>query len=207
MREQERLKIYQPKLLIVEGKDEENIFRYWLKKLGLSDVQVMPIGGKTMLNGNLQLLKSQTNYNYVSHIAIIRDADTNKDGAFQSVCSSIRALDIIPPSDQIIFSNTNPKVKILITCNNEGKGSIENYFYDSVKDKNKFSCIEKFFDCLEENNNRFGSSEKKIIAKVYAYLASDSSTLRLRLGDSVLAGHWDLEHSSFNIIRKFISEW
>jgi hypothetical protein len=42
------IKIDRPKLLIVEGRDEELFFTAALRDyLGLTDIQVMPIGGKT----------------------------------------------------------------------------------------------------------------------------------------------------------------
>jgi hypothetical protein len=44
------LSIQQPKLLVVEGRDEQLCLEAALRDhLGLSDIQVMPIGGKTLL--------------------------------------------------------------------------------------------------------------------------------------------------------------
>ncbi|MGA8346654.1 MAG: hypothetical protein WB773_02435 [Isosphaeraceae bacterium] len=48
------VKIQKPKLLIVEGRDEQFCFEAALRDhLGLTDIQVMPIGGKTPLTRNL----------------------------------------------------------------------------------------------------------------------------------------------------------
>jgi hypothetical protein len=48
------VKIQKPKLLIVEGRDDQLCFEAALRDyLGLTDVQVMPIGGKTLLTRNL----------------------------------------------------------------------------------------------------------------------------------------------------------
>jgi hypothetical protein len=50
-------RIQRPKLPIVEGRDEEVFFQAALANhLGLTDIQVMPIGGKTLLTPNLEVL-------------------------------------------------------------------------------------------------------------------------------------------------------
>ena len=48
-----------PKLLIVEGNHERDFFESWLKILGLTDIQIMPIGGKTLLRDSLSSLVKQ----------------------------------------------------------------------------------------------------------------------------------------------------
>lgn len=52
-----RIQITKPKLLIVEGKDEEGFFSAAMSQhLSITDVQVLPIGGKQNLYGNLKAL-------------------------------------------------------------------------------------------------------------------------------------------------------
>ena len=51
------------KVLIVEGRDEELFFTAALKKhLSISDIQVLPIGGKTLLTGSLKALKNDPGF-------------------------------------------------------------------------------------------------------------------------------------------------
>ena len=47
------IKVRKARLLIVEGLDEENLIGSLLKHWGLSNVQILPIGGKTKLPSNL----------------------------------------------------------------------------------------------------------------------------------------------------------
>ena len=55
--EKQKIKIVKPKLLIVEGMDEEKFFGAALREhLGISDIQVMPIGGKSKLTRSLEIL-------------------------------------------------------------------------------------------------------------------------------------------------------
>ena len=55
---EDALRITKPKLLIVEGRDEEEFFRPMLAELGIKDIQVTGIGGKEKLRGNLKALKT-----------------------------------------------------------------------------------------------------------------------------------------------------
>ena len=74
----------QPKLLIVEGNHERDFFTAWMKHLGKTDVQVMPIGGKTILASRLTALCKQEGFDTVVTLVIVRDADDNPAAAFRS---------------------------------------------------------------------------------------------------------------------------
>ena len=51
------------KLLIVEGRDEQLFFEAALRDhLGLTDIQVMPVGGKTRLTRSLEILVNDTSF-------------------------------------------------------------------------------------------------------------------------------------------------
>ena len=66
------------KLLIVEGKDEENFFKaVFNKQIIRSDVQIMPIGGKNNFKGSLKTLILDTEFSKIDSMAIVRDADSN----------------------------------------------------------------------------------------------------------------------------------
>jgi hypothetical protein len=84
--------IHKTKLLLVEGNHERDVFNAWLKALDRTDIQVMPIAGKTRLRDELGLLVKQTAFPTVTSLVVVRDADDNPATAFISVHD---ALDII----------------------------------------------------------------------------------------------------------------
>jgi hypothetical protein len=89
-----RVQIARPKLLIVEGRDEENFFTAALNNhLGLADVQVLPIGGKTQLTGSLKALKLDPAFPTVQSLAVVRDADLTSAGS--TVSAAVSALDAV----------------------------------------------------------------------------------------------------------------
>ena len=66
------VKIQKPKLLIVEGRDEQFCFEAALRDhLGLTDIQVMPIGGKTPLTRNLKGLFADPDFATVGSLAVV----------------------------------------------------------------------------------------------------------------------------------------
>jgi hypothetical protein len=69
--------IQKSKLLIVEGRDEEMLFKAALADyLGLNDIQILPIGGKTLLTPNLAGLVNDPRFSSVQSLAVLRDADS-----------------------------------------------------------------------------------------------------------------------------------
>lgn len=94
------------RLLIVEGRDEQFFFEAALRDhLLLSDVQVMPIGGKTKLTRSLAILVKDALFPTIPSIAVGRDADETVPGAkapsavqpFQSICGSLRHVNLPHP--------------------------------------------------------------------------------------------------------------
>ena len=73
----ERIDIKEPKLLIVEGRDEQLFFEAALQNyLGLTGIQVMPVGGKNKLTRSIEIIVNDVQFPKISSVAILRDADT-----------------------------------------------------------------------------------------------------------------------------------
>ena len=201
------IKVEKSKLLIVEGLDEKYIFEHWFDSLNITDVQILPIGGKTKLKESLELLTRDPNFSDVNKIAIIRDADKNSNSAFSSVCSNLKSNDLDSPTTENVFTTGNPQIKVLIAKGDNNKGSIENYFLKSIEKENTFKCIENYFECIKSIKGEFANSEKLDIAKVYVHLAEVPENARLRLGESVKCGIWDLDGKEFEELKNFITSW
>ena len=96
-------------LLLVEGQDEVNLFRTFLKHC-LKDegqqVQVLEVGGKDQFRKRFALIMSdaQTRPTFRS-VGVVRDADDNAQSSFQSVCDSIRNVGYQPPTKHGEFSD------------------------------------------------------------------------------------------------------
>ena len=58
----ESIKIEKSKILIVEGNDEKLLFISLMENLAIETIQVMPIGGKTLLTKYLNALKNMSDF-------------------------------------------------------------------------------------------------------------------------------------------------
>ena len=122
------IKIEKPKLLIVEGRDEAEFFAAAMRDhLAITDIQPMPIGGKTKLRQNLSALVRDTQFSAVRSLAIVRDADSPLDDArtavstiteaaktFESVRDSLRHVALNCPDAHGRFVDGPPRVGVFI---------------------------------------------------------------------------------------------
>jgi hypothetical protein len=198
------LKIEKEKILIVEGTDEERIFNVLIgKHLNNSDIQILPIGGKTQLINKLRILCSVSEFNKVRSLGIVRDADEDFNGAFESVCDSLRANSLSIPSGPFIKTNSTPSISVFITPNNSSNGAIENIFWEVINQTNISSCITNYFQCILTNT---GSNPRSIYkGYMHAYLSANIDNPSLRFGESAENGLWDFNDNCFNLIKSFIA--
>lgn len=200
------LKVIKSKLLIVEGKDEENIFNKICEEFNLTSIQVIPIGGKYNFQHTLPILVKDSDFDIVDSIGIVRDADTDADAAFISVCGVLRESRISQPIKPLIPSDQRPITNIFIAAGDNSKGSIESIFMKTVSDQPIMTCVKKYFDCVKEKQNEIPSPDKIDIAKLYVYLSANPNYCRKRFGHSVLGEQWNLKHNELNALINFLKK-
>jgi len=122
------------KLLIVEGTDEQNFFKAFLRHLSLDDIQVMNMRGKSKIRAKLRALTLAPNFSDVTSLGIIRDADDDPSGAFQSVCDALRGAELVAPRRQLSFTRGNPKTGIMVLPQPGSKGMLEDVCLNSIND-------------------------------------------------------------------------
>ena len=71
----------------VEGKDEENFFKCFLKNKNIDGIQIILSEGRDNFKNILSAVKEIPNFDTVNALGVIRDADDTAKGAFDSVCS------------------------------------------------------------------------------------------------------------------------
>jgi hypothetical protein len=142
--------IIKPKILLVEGKDEEILFAEILKVIDLDDIQVIEVGGSSKFHPSIKNWKSRTGSDIVTSIGVVRDADNDPQAAFQSVCSGLQGAGLpIPEAPLLSATNHKYSVTILIVPGTNKKGMIENVCLNSVSDDPAMECVDQFFECLE----------------------------------------------------------
>lgn len=160
------------KILLVEGKDEVSLFNQMLSDLHLGDdIQVIQVGGKYKFSENLLALQKTSGFRKVTSIGIVRDADNNPQGAFQSICYILHRINLPEPTNPLDPVNGPPQVTIMIVPDIDTPGMIENVCLNSVNDDPAMACVEQYFQCLQEHHRELAENDIPK-AKVRAFLAS-----------------------------------
>jgi hypothetical protein len=203
------VQIVKPKLLVVEGRDEEMFFAAALRDhLGLTDLQIMPIGGKTLLTQNLMILVRDVNFSTVRSLGVLRDADLTAPGAtrtsaaqaFQSVCGSLQHVGLPCPTAHGQFAAGPPRVGIFIVPNGVDDGMLETLCLMSVASLPEFPCVDDYFQCLQGHGAVPNNLHK---ARAHAWLASRLEPDR-RVGEAAQAGYWPWDSDAFKDLWSFI---
>lgn len=188
------------KILIVEGRDDCNFFRYFLKKFEiLDDIQIFHTEGKSQLEEFLKALILQELFvkKSIISIGIVRDADTDPKKEFDAVVDILKQCELPYPSEPFEVTSTLPKISILLMPNATNVGTIEDLCLESIADTNEMKCVDKYFECL----SAFGinNPDKKTKVKISVFLSSKSESCSI--GVAAQKGFWDFEHTAFTQIR------
>jgi hypothetical protein len=195
------LRILKPKLLIVEGRDDECFFCALIEHLGIGDIQVAGIGGKDKIRINLKGLTKDPDFPKVGSLGIVRDADTDPVAAFQSVRDSLKASGLPSPRKPLSPIKGPPKVNVMIIPSHKRQGALEDLCLEAITDNPAMPCVDQYFDCLGRQN--VDSPKNLSKARVRVFLSSREDPT-LPLGISAQKGCWPLNNKAFATIRKFL---
>ncbi len=192
----------------MEGKDEVNLFEALIKRRfgddKLNSVQIIDAGGKDQFSRNLTAVKSkQTDKRSWRVIGIVRDADSNSEHAFQSVCDAMKRVGYTPPEKHAIFRGDNPILGVFIVPDGCSSGSVKTLCRRSVKHDMISHCVDDYLTCLDKNEVRASTNVDKSF--VHAYLAAKKNPAA-RVGEGARQGVWDFDSDSFAGLSNFISD-
>ncbi len=205
--------IQQPKVLIVEGKDEKEFFDAVLRDhLHLADVQVFPIGGKTNLGRNLKTLKNDPGFPQVTAVAVVRDADIAAPGA--TVTAAVQAFNAIqgaltapgvqlpcPPAHGQ-FADGPPRVGVFVMPDGVDDGMLETLCLQAVAAAAEFHCLADYFTCLQ-GHGIVPIAKNLHKARAHAWLSSRPEP-DLRVGEAAQKGYWPWAAPEFTPLWDFL---
>ena len=195
------LRILKPKLLIVEGKDDEIFFNVFINHLNIQDIQVAGIGGKDKIKPNLKALSKDSNFSQIISLGIIRDADKSAGNAFKSVRDSLIAAGLPSPRRALSTIKGPPKVTVMILPVRKRRGELEDLCLDAVSDDPAMSCVDQYFDCIDRQ--LLDKPRKLSKAKVRVFLSSRKDPT-LPLGISAEKGYWPFDNKAFAAVQEFL---
>lgn len=199
------------KLIAVEGQDEVYFFNELIRFIGISNIEVWEVGGKTQFKPQFAEFIKLRGFDELESIAFVCDAD-NKSAArsFSSLCRIIKNVtteepsfhgNIVLPSRMGEFSEGNPKIGIYVMPNNSDCGMLETLCLENVRDDPAMECVNEFIKCALLLDEKPKNIQK---AKVQTFLASKEEIAN-RLGLGALKRYWKFESPAWNKLKTFIS--
>ncbi|KPK77891.1 MAG: hypothetical protein AMJ79_01690 [Phycisphaerae bacterium SM23_30] len=188
------------KILAVEGQDEENFFGALFRHIGILNIDIRQVGGKNQFPRKLPVLKVSTGFNNVTHLAVVRDR--NSDNAFQSIVNILKRMDLTPPDEHGGFSSGKPKVGVFIMPGETIGGTmLEDLCLRTVReDDPAMKCVREFTSCISELENPPKNISK---AKVQTFLAAQPEIVN-SVGLGAEKNYWDFESSVLDELKQFL---
>ena len=196
------LKIEKPNLLVVEGDEDDCFFDALIRYIRASNIQIVPLGGKTQLRDRLKSLVSTPNFSSVVSLGIVRDADNNPGAAFQSVCDALQYVNLPVPKRPLDPAGNQPKVAVLILPSSNSPGALEDLCLQALAQDPAMSCVEQYFECLQHRG--FSLPRTLAKAKIHVLLASKEETHKW-LGVAAKAGYLPLDDATFDHVKCFLN--
>ncbi len=201
-------------LILVEGKDECKFFGALFEHMKITGVQIHDAGGNQKFKYEFSLLVKDQGFSKVTKLGFVRDAEQNiAKSAFDSVCKIIKDEDIfqrVPcnigkvENIEKLDGTGSLKIGIFIMPNNKDKGMLETLCLQSIEGTHCQKEMDSYMECLKkyyETKPSFNFYK----AKTLVYLASKVPIMN-SLGLGAENGHFDLNHSAFNDIKRFLDE-
>jgi Protein of unknown function (DUF3226) len=196
----EKVQIRLPKLLLVEGKDENNFFNALFKEIEINNIQIIAAGGKRNLKIFLEAVKRFPDFDDVTAIGIIQDSDENYAAAMDSVYNWLINLGFSPLKQHGVFSQKSPAIGIFIMPGENEKGALEDLCLQAVQSDPVMDCVKIFIDCLKEQNPFVSKISKRECA---AYLAGKEELVS-SLGLAAQKKYWNFSSPVYSSIKGFV---
>lgn len=141
----------QRKLVLVEGNDDLRFFKAMSRHLGINDVLIDAYNGKNNLRNDLSDRVRNPDFQTVSSLGIVRDADNSSQAAFDSVVSSLRRVNLPTPGTPVEpVEQDGLRVSVLIIPPDENTGELENVCLRSIEGSREMECVESYFTCMND---------------------------------------------------------
>ena len=205
----------QRKLLLVEGDDDRRLFSAMSLHLAISGIEISSYNGKPNLGNDLSERVRNPDFQTVTSLGIVRDADNSSQSAFHSAVGSLRRAKLPTPDAPMVPTEQDGlRIAILILPPDEDMGELENVCLSSIQATPDMQCADSYITCI--NNAEPPIATNRIAkARLHSYLAigpvhttNDGNITRrrpaLRLGEAAEAGVWDWSSAAFQQIEDFL---
>lgn len=195
---QQKHEIRQPRLLLVEGDADVGLFIRLCQRITVSNVQIIPYGGKGNFRNVLGVLMAQAGFEGVDRVGIVRDADNDARAALRSVQDALTHAGLPLPGQSGTAATSTVRTMIQIMPPGGSDGCLETLLWHTIPEP-LASCIDEYIECA----GVLSPGSRRAKSRVQAYIAAQKDP-ELRLGESARAGYWDFGHPAFEPLKEFL---
>lgn len=193
----------EPTLLLVEGPDDQLVFKKLAELERVSDIQIISMNGNTNWQKRIRALQNTSGFANVTSIGLIQDADNDFPSVLDSLKDCLRTLKFpIPDAAGSVQVDGKKRGGIFVCHNGERYGELEDICLAALDGDERIECVNMFIDCLD--NARGARHPEASKAKIAAFLASQDRPW-LKLGVAAENMLLPLDHDAFRPARDFLN--
>ena len=205
-------------IILCEGLDALNFMIQYLNSKELSedsrfsnDIQVLNFGGISDLSKYLRNMSNMDGYENVTHILVLRDAETDVDKAVRMIRKALNDNTLpVPDECNKWCGEINDGLKVAFTllpsCNkNPVTGALEDLCWLILKDENAQemrSDVQEFVVGIRNKYRSIKSHEHK--SRLHTYFSVNESYIALKIGEAATAGAFDWGNEKLLPLREII---
>lgn len=193
--------IDRPSVLLVEGKTGEWFFRSLLEHLGHDGTQIVDFGGVSQLAGMIARVGTDPRFRLTGRrLAIVRDAEKDAPGAFQSVAHALVKSGLTAPAAPGSWTEDALSIGVFILPDNLGPGMIETLCL-SAENAARRECVGQFAACMAAQGAPAAGDKETMQA-----LLAIAGVGNPQVGAAARQSYFDWASPSFAALRAFVSE-
>ena len=211
--------IKKPFLILCEGMDTEKFLISYLNSKELqydtrfrNDIQTFDFNGINELAAHISSLKNMEHFEEVTHLLVLRDAETDVNKAVRMVQKAFRQNGLPVPENnnewKYIQNSPCTAFTLLPACSKEPEtGALEDLCWKLLV-HNRLSefCtdVQDFVNLAKEKYNSISAHEHK--SRLHTFFSVNEKYISLKIGEAAKAGAFDWSSHWLVPLRELISE-
>jgi len=195
----DNIRFEEPHLVLVEGGDDQALIAAMIRHEGLSNFRVHNMFGTSSWTARFGAIAKQLDFRTnVKSVGLLKDADNNPDGAWESCRAALINSGLPAPFEPSVLAGAEICTAIMIAPSRSELGAIEELCLRSF-DAGRITCVDGYFACLAGHSPNLNQAK----GYVQAYLAGLRSAPR----DLAVACNRNLinmGHTAFDEVRTFV---
>ncbi|MCS6919336.1 MAG: hypothetical protein NZM28_06165 [Fimbriimonadales bacterium] len=167
----------------------------------IDEVQIIEAQGKTRMPTRLRAIRAVEGFSKVQAIGVLRDADDNPQGAFESIRNALRDAALPYPARAGEIAQGVPATGVFIAPSASETGSLEDLCLQSLQHDKRMTCVRRFIQCVLKRQFSLHQLSK---VQMMAFLAVQEREPCASLGIAAMRGAFDFTHPAFSSLKQFL---